>query len=170
MRIFALEYIRKILNSDEIHFVVAKKKAQFRIKTQVGPFVCNTKTAGEAADKILKEMKFSLGFTWSYNPYGIISKLRVDNKNTPYIHTSRPEIEQYVNLLDWAENTLQDAEEQLVSTSSLQTPVPQKKSSKRQREEVSSSTTGNEAREFRISYRKRPKVTHKPKVDKEMEE
>jgi len=53
-----------------------------------------------------------------------------------------------------------------VSTSSLQTLVPQEKSSKRQREEDSSFTIGSEAREFRISYRKRPKVTHKLDVDK----
>jgi len=64
-------------------------------------------------------MKFNLSFTWSYEPCGIISKIRVDNTNNPYIHTSRPEIEQYANQLEWAENTLQEAEEQLVSTSSL---------------------------------------------------
>ena len=77
MRIFALEYIRKMLNSYEIHFVIEKEKAQFRIKTQVGPFVCNTRTTWEEADNILKEMKFNLSFTWSYDPCGIISKLRV---------------------------------------------------------------------------------------------
>lgn len=33
MRIFSLEYIRQMLNLDDIHFVVAKKKSQFRIKT-----------------------------------------------------------------------------------------------------------------------------------------
>lgn len=87
--------------------------------------MCNTRTASEEVDKILKEMKFSLSFTWYYDPCGIISKLGVDNKNTPYIQTSRPDIEQYANQLEWAENTLQGAEEQLVSTSSLQTPVPQ---------------------------------------------
>jgi len=72
---------------------VAKKKAQFRIKTQVDPFRCNTRTVGEEADRTLKEMKFSLRFTWSYDPCGIIPNLRVENKNTPYIHTSRPDIE-----------------------------------------------------------------------------
>lgn len=101
MRIFALEYIRQMLNSYDIHFVVAKKRAQFRIKTQVVPFVCNTRTIGEEADRILKEMKFSLIFTWSYDPCGVILKLRVEKKNTPYFHTSRPDIEQYANKLEW---------------------------------------------------------------------
>lgn len=97
MRIFVLEYTRKMLNSDYIHFVVEKKKSQFWIKTQVGPFICNTRSAREEADKMLKVMKFTLSFTWSYDPRAIISKLRVENKTTPYIHTPRPEIEKYVN-------------------------------------------------------------------------
>ena len=32
MRIFSLEYIRQMINMDEIHFVAAKKKTQFKIK------------------------------------------------------------------------------------------------------------------------------------------
>ena len=96
-RIFSLEYIRQMLNSDDIHFVVAKKKSQFKIKTQECPFLCNTRIEGEEADRMLKEIKLSLSFTWSYDPCGIILNLRVENKNTPYIHTSRPDIEQYVN-------------------------------------------------------------------------
>ena len=110
MMIFALEYIIQMLNSDYIHFIVAKKKSQFWIKTQVDPFICNTRTAGEEADNMLKEMKFSLSFTWSYDPCGIILKLIVENKSTPYIHTSRPKIEKYVNQLEWAQKTLQEVE------------------------------------------------------------
>lgn len=104
--------------------MVAKKKSQFRIKTQVGPFICNTRITGEETDILLKEMKLSLSFTWSYEPCGIISKLRIENKTTPYIHTSRLEIENYANQLEWIEKTLQEAKEKLFSTSSLQTPTP----------------------------------------------
>ena len=35
MRIFALEYIKKMLNYDEIHFLSVKNKSQFRIKSQI---------------------------------------------------------------------------------------------------------------------------------------
>lgn len=97
----------------------------------LGPFVCNTGTAGEEEDTILKEIKFNLSFTWSYDPCGIISKLKMENKITPYIHTSRPEIEKYANQLELIENTLQEVEEHLFSTSSLQTPTPHEKSSER---------------------------------------
>lgn len=91
-----------------------KRRSQFQINRHVGPFRCNTRSAREEADKIL-EMKFNLIFTWSYDPSCIISKLRVENITTPYIHTQWPEIEKYVNELIWVENTLQQAEEKLFS-------------------------------------------------------
>ena len=70
-------------------------------------------------------MKFTHKFTWSYDPLGNISKNRVENKSTPYIHTHRLEIEQFMNQIEWTTNTLQEAEEQVISSSSIQTPVPQ---------------------------------------------
>lgn len=42
---------------DEVHFVATNKKSQFKIKMQVGPFLGNTKVAGEEANKLLKEMQ-----------------------------------------------------------------------------------------------------------------
>jgi len=42
MSLFALEYYRQIINSNEVHFVKSKKKAQLRIKDQLGPFICNS--------------------------------------------------------------------------------------------------------------------------------
>jgi len=76
-----------------LHFVVAKKKAQFKVKAKVGPIVCNTRLDGKEADLLLKKMNFKFSFTWSYDPFGLISKLRVEQKITPYSHTPRPEIE-----------------------------------------------------------------------------
>jgi len=58
MRLFALEYYRKIMNSDEINFVSVKKKTQFRVKNQLGTFICNSKEAREETYLILQEMKF----------------------------------------------------------------------------------------------------------------
>jgi hypothetical protein len=54
MRIFSLEYIMQMINLDEIHFVAAKKKSQFRIKTQIGPFIFNNRVASEEADILLR--------------------------------------------------------------------------------------------------------------------
>jgi hypothetical protein len=111
MSIFSLDYIRQMINSYEIHFLVAKKIFQFRIKTQIGPFICNNRAAREEDDSLLKQMKFPLSLTWSYDPFGIIFELRIKQKNTPYVHTQRPEVERYMNQVEWEENTLQEQEE-----------------------------------------------------------
>lgn len=53
MRLFVLEYIREILNSYEVNFLSAKKKTQFKIKNQIGPFIINNRNAGQQANKCL---------------------------------------------------------------------------------------------------------------------
>ena len=53
---FSLEYIRQMNNMDEVHFFAAKKKSQFKIKTQVGPLIWNSKAAGQEVNKILREI------------------------------------------------------------------------------------------------------------------
>lgn len=111
MRIFSLEYIIQMINMDEINFVSGKRKSQFKIKSQVGPFICNSKAAGIEADSILKQINFHLSFTWSYDPFSIISNLRVEHKTTPYNHTPKPEIEKFMNQDQWEENILQEAQE-----------------------------------------------------------
>jgi hypothetical protein len=110
-----------MINSDEIHFVAAKNKSQFIIKTHIGPFIFNSRAAGEEADILLRQMKFPLSFTWSYDPFGIISQLRTKHNTTPYVHTQTPEIERYMNQVEWEENTLQELEEKHVSMTTSQT-------------------------------------------------
>lgn len=55
-------------------------------------------------------------------------------KTTPYNHTRSPKIDKFMNQDKWEENTLQEEEEQTLSTTILHTPVPQDKQGKRQRE------------------------------------
>jgi len=43
-------------------------------------------------------MKFKLSFNWSYDPLGVISSMRVEQKSTSYVHIANLEIEQYANL------------------------------------------------------------------------
>jgi len=86
-----------MINMDEVHFVVAKKKSQFKIKTQVDPFISNIRVAGQEENKRLNEVQFNLNFNWSYDPLWIISILRVETKSTLYFHTPRPKIERYKN-------------------------------------------------------------------------
>ena len=106
MSILSLEYIRQMINMDDLHFFSGKIKSQFNIKSKTGSFICNTRFAGIEADTLLKNMNFHPRFTWSYDPFGIISNLRVELKTTPYNHTPRLEIEKFMNQEQWTENTL----------------------------------------------------------------
>jgi hypothetical protein len=168
VRIFSLEYIRQMVNSDDIHFVAAKKKQQLRIKTQIGPFICNNRSTGEEADNLLKQMRFTQSSTWAYDPFGVISELRVKQRSTPYAHTQKPEVEKYMNQTEWQENTLLETEEQPAPVIASHTNTPQKKAEKRSRKEVSPSVTEVSAEDFQV-YRKRAKTSHAPDLLKEGE-
>jgi len=110
VRIFSLEYIRQMINSDDIYFVSLKKKQQLIIKGQIGSFIRNSRAAREEAEKLLKEMKFSTSFLWHYDPCGIIAEMRSKNKSSPYAHSLKPEIEKFANQTEWEVNTLEDTE------------------------------------------------------------
>jgi len=82
-------------NVDLIHFTKAKKKAQLRIKHQIGPFVCNNREAGEATKIILEYyLRLQKSFGWApYDPHGFIYDRRMKNRLSPYMHHRIPEIE-----------------------------------------------------------------------------
>ena len=115
-------------------------------------------------------MQFNLSFTWSYDPLGIISRLRVETKSTPYFYTHRREIEKYKNQPEWVENTLQEADEQHVSSSIVQSPTMQEKTSKRSREEESPLGTDIFSERFKIMYRKKAKLSSRLSLSKDSEQ
>jgi len=108
MRLFALEYYRKMINSDLVHFTKAKKKAQLRIKDHLGPFVCNTREAWKATKQILENaLKLKKSFSWTpYDPHSFICDRRMKNILSPYLHHRIPEIEKFANMDEWREGTL----------------------------------------------------------------
>ena len=66
MRLFTLEYYRPIINLGDVNFFKAKKKAQLKIKDQLGPFIFNSREIGK-------------------DPLDFIYKRRQKNKMAPYI-------------------------------------------------------------------------------------
>lgn len=82
MRLFALEYFRQMINAELIHFCNVKKKAQLRIKNQLGPFVCNTREAWKVVEKIREEqLKLQKSFEWKpYDPNSFICDRRMKNR------------------------------------------------------------------------------------------
>jgi hypothetical protein len=57
-------------------------------------------------------------------PCGIILEMRIKNKNIPYVHTSRPEIEKFTNQTKWEPNTLVEIEQQDLLVTISQTTTP----------------------------------------------
>ena len=83
-------------------------------------------------------------------------------KTTPYTHTPRPEIKQYMNKYQWDENILQETQENILSTTTSQTPVPQEKHDKVPREEESYLVTEIESKHFLIYTKSLPKKNPPP--------
>ena len=106
MRLFVLEYYRYIINVYEFNFFNAKKKAYFKIKDQLGPFICNSREAGKEVDLILQRMKFQRSFEWRYDPLEFITKKRQKVKLGPFIHHSILKIEAYANQTECVEGTV----------------------------------------------------------------
>lgn len=76
MRIFALEYFRQIINSDDVHFMAVKKKTQFKVKSELGPFIFKKRQDGPEEDNMLQELKLTKSFMWQYDPHGVIREMR----------------------------------------------------------------------------------------------
>ena len=71
MRLFALEYFRQFSHADLVHFHGKNKKAQLKIRTQLGPFVFNKREeAWKDVDNMLgKELMLKQSFYWA--PYDL---------------------------------------------------------------------------------------------------
>jgi hypothetical protein len=97
---------------------------------------------------MLKEMKFFMSFPWHYDPCGIISEMRVKNKNIPYVHESKPEIEKFANQTVWVPDTLIEVEQQVLPTTVPPNTTPQVPKEKRPCQDSSSPVTEVSSKEF----------------------
>jgi hypothetical protein len=110
---------------------------------------------------MLREMKFSMSFPWCYDPCGIILEMRVKNKNIPYVHEARPEVEKFANQTMWEPNTLVEVEQQDPLTTVSQMTTPQVPKEKRPRKDLSLPVTKVSSEEFQL-HTKRPKTNAAP--------
>jgi len=69
-------------------------------------------------------MKFNINFPWHYDPCDIIAETRLKNKISPCAHVPKPEIEKFMNQIEWEMNTLEDSEQQPPSASVSQAITP----------------------------------------------
>jgi hypothetical protein len=117
---------------------------------------------------MLREMKFLLSFPWHYDPCGIISEMRVKNKNISYVHESKPEIEKFANQTVWVPDILIEVEQQIPLITVPPTTTPQVRQEKRPRQESSPPVIEVSSEEFQL-HKKRPKTTTVPGPTGEIE-
>ena len=121
-RIFTMEFIRKKLASDELHFSdkIRKIPKTFRIPTELGPFIIKSQQAYDIVKEKLKKMKFPTVGPWTYDPKGIILRLKdpvgkISTAENPY-HESQPVIEKLANKISFLQTkgSLAAAEQGLI--------------------------------------------------------
>lgn len=111
MRLFALEYFRQFGYADVLHFSSKGKKAQLKVRNQLGPFIYNKREeAWQEADMMLGRLGLHTSFIWApYDPNHFISLRRIRYRLASYDRVKLPHIEQYANQLEWREGTLEEA-------------------------------------------------------------
>jgi hypothetical protein len=80
--------------------------------------------------------------------------MRVKNKNIPYVHESRPEVEKFANQIVWEPNTLVEAEQQDPPATVSQTTTPQVPKEKRPKKYLSPPVTEVSSEEFQLHTKK----------------
>lgn len=75
MRLFSLEYFRQFANANILHFHSKGKKAQLKVKNQLGPFIYNKREeVWQEADRMLQSLRLQTSFLWvPYDPNHFIS-------------------------------------------------------------------------------------------------
>jgi len=107
MRLFALEYFRQFAYVDLVHFSGRGKKAQLKVKNQLGHIVLNKREGWKEAERMLENLGLTYSFPWKpYDPNGFISKRRLKYKLASYEHHNMILITRHANQPKWQKNTL----------------------------------------------------------------
>ena len=85
-RLFALEFMRQRLCTEEEHFGAFKKSSNVKFPLKVGPFIFKNKSDLLVIEKLLEVMDFQKEQRINYDPHHLISKRNQSNKNKPFDH------------------------------------------------------------------------------------
>ena len=99
-----MEYIRKRLLSDELHFGSVKNHKSLHIPKDVGPFQIRSQSVVHYLEGFLEHLSLEKAKEISYDPYGVLSKQRKENKNVAYEPIPRPDLVSIANKHRWKEN------------------------------------------------------------------
>ena len=110
MRMFALEYFRQFGNADVKNFSGKGKKAQLKVRNQLGHFIYNKREEDwQEVDRMLEGLGLKTSFLWKpYDPNHFITLRRVKYRLASYNHVRMPHIEKYANQIKWRRGTLEE--------------------------------------------------------------
>ena len=92
-----------------VHFPGKGKKAQLKVKNQLGHLVLNKREGWKEADRKLECLGLKTNFPWKpYDPNQSISLRRLKYKLSSYEHVSLPHIERFSNQPKWRRGTLEE--------------------------------------------------------------
>ena len=93
-----------------LHFSSKGKKAQLKVRNQLGHFIYNKREEGwQEADRMLESLGLQTNFLWKpYDPNHFITLRRVKYRLSGYDHVRIPHIEKYANQVKWRRGTLED--------------------------------------------------------------
>ena len=106
-RIFALEFTRERLCSEEEHFGTFRKSYDVKFPFKIGPFIFKSKYALSIVGKLLEAMYFQEMERLNYDLRHIISQRRQKNKNKAFKHQLIEGMDKMDNLMEFN----QDCEE-----------------------------------------------------------
>ena len=75
-RKFALEILRKRLDSDHVHFTSINEAGTFKLPVTVGPFTVKNKNTAKLIEEIMVCFQFEEDIPCQYDPLGIIQEKR----------------------------------------------------------------------------------------------
>ncbi len=86
------------------------KKAQLKVRNQLGHFIYNKREEGwKEADRMLEGLGLKTSFLWKpYDPNHFITLRRVKYRLSSYDHVRLPHIEKYANQTKWKRGTLEE--------------------------------------------------------------
>ena len=119
-RIFALEFMRQRLLSEEEHFGAFRKYLNIKFPFKVGPFIFKGKGALACIERLMENMDFVKDVNMNYDPHQVISLRKQANKNKPFEHQAVEGLAEMANLLQFTDESKTETETHPASRSEIQ--------------------------------------------------
>jgi len=92
-----LEYVRLMVEIDNLHFTKSKKKGRMTFLVVMGGYAINEKRGIKEALELLKSLDLPLDSPWKYDPYFLIGTEKRLKVPDPQDHETRPGEEKLAN-------------------------------------------------------------------------